>query len=293
MSTCPLPDDPVATNLAWWQAAARAHRAATSGYYDPAPLLAGQDQLTAHEEAALARALPDGVRGRAVLHLQCHLALDGIRLARRGAAVTGLDFSSEALAGAADLAARCGVRLDLVQADATCLPPALHGRFDLVWATIGVLTWHRDLGAWMRAAAAALRPGGHLLLHELHPLFTMPASTAPLVIDFPYLGGTGHAFAEAGTYAAPGAELGDGVNVSFAHGLGEVVTAAVEAGLRVERLEEHLEVEFDPRADLLVREQDGRYRWRPGGPGSPPVPVLFTLIAQRRDRDEPPRDRAG
>lgn len=281
MSARPLPDDPTATNLAWWQAAARAHRAATAGYYDPAPLLAGHDRLTAHEEAALARALPGGVQGRAVLHLQCHLALDGIKLARRGAAVTGLDFSSEALAGAADLAARCGVRLELVQADATALPPALRGRFDLVWATVGVITWHRDLGAWMRAAAAALRPGGRLVLHELHPLFTMPAATAPLVIDFPYLGGSGHAFAEAGTYAAPEAELGEGLNVSFAHGLGEVVTAAVEAGLGVLRLEEHLEVDFDPRGDLLTREEDGAYRWRPGGPGSPPVPLLFTLVAAR------------
>ena len=148
----PLPDDPLAANRAWWEAAARLHRGAQQGYYDPAPRVAGQSDLTAHEEQALARALPEGPPGKDVLHLQCHLALDGIRLARRGARVTGLDFSEEALRGAAELAARCGVELALVQAEATALPPDLAGRFDLVWATIGVITWHADLVAWMAAA---------------------------------------------------------------------------------------------------------------------------------------------
>lgn len=268
-------------NLAWWQAAARVHRQATEGYYDPAPLLDGHGALTGPEEQALSFACPGGVEGLEVLHMQCHLALDGIRLARRGARVTGLDFSSEALAGAADLARRCGVELALVQADATSLPAALHGRFDLVWATVGVISWHQDLRAWMRSAAAALRPGGRLVLHELHPLYTMPASIEPFVVDFPYSGGSGHAYEESGTYASPQAELEASVSVSFAHGLGEIVNAAVDSGLRVERLDEHLEAEFDPRGQLLTVEADGRFRWRPGGPGTFPAPLLFTLVASR------------
>ena len=62
----------------------------------------------------------------------------------------------------------------------------------------------------------------------------------------------------------------------FTHSLGETVTAAVDAGLRVEALHEHLEVERDPRGDVLPRDDDGQLRLRVNGQ---PLPVLFTLIA--------------
>lgn len=288
MPAVPTPADPDAANRAWWDGVAAEHRTSVAGYYDPAPLVAGGSSFRRAEEAALAAAFPEGVAGKDVLHLQCHLALDSITLARRGARVTGVDFSAEALQGAGELAARCGVPLTLVQSDATRLPATLHGRFDLVWATIGVITWHADLLAWMASAAAALRPGGRLVLLDLHPLFCMPATVTPLVMDFPYAFDGAHAFDEPGSYANPAAKLTSTVSVSYAHSLGAVVNAAIAAGLRVERLDELLEADFDPRPTLLTREPDGRYRWRLGagadgaeadGAEAPPLPVLFVLVA--------------
>ena len=46
------------------------------------------------------------IRGKRVLHLQCHIGRDTLCLVRRGATVTGLDFSSAAL----DVARRCRMR---------------------------------------------------------------------------------------------------------------------------------------------------------------------------------------
>jgi len=281
----PVPADPRAANQAWWEGAAVAHRAATEGYYDPAPIVAGGSSFGAVEERLLALAAPGGVVGREVLHLQCHLALDSITLARRGARVTGVDFSTAALDGARELASRCGVGLELVASDATALPAALHGRFDLVWATIGVLTWHADLGPWMRSVASALKPGGRLALVDLHPLFCMPATVEPLVVDFPYAGDGPRAFDEVGTYAAPGRELPATVSVSWAHSVGETVNAALGAGLRLDHLEEVLEADFDPRNGLLTRESDGKFRWRlgTGAPGEPPppLPVYLMVVATK------------
>lgn len=284
MPEVPLPADPRAQNRAWWDAMAHAHRVAKDGYYDPAPLIAGKSSFGVLEDAALDAAFPYGVDGLDVLHLQCHLGLDAITLARKGAKVTGVDFSPAALDGARELAARCGVDLELVEADALNLPRGLRGRFDLVWATIGVLTWHSDLRAWMASAASALRPGGRLVNLELHPLYCMPASLSPLTCDFPYAFDRGHAYDEPASYA--GAELRPSVtvSVSWPHSLGEIVTAAVGAGLHVERLDEHLATDMDPRGTLLVKEADGLYRWRlpspDGGPGLP-VPVMYTLILSK------------
>src|SRR3954452_20908062 len=149
------PREDVEVNRAHWDALAAVHGEGADGYYDVEALAAGADTLRAAEASAAG-----DVAGLDVLHVQCHLAFDAISLARRGARVTGVDFSPGSLAKARGLAERCGVGLELVEADSTALPPSLHGRFDLAYATIGVLSWIADVDAWMRSVAATLRPGG-------------------------------------------------------------------------------------------------------------------------------------
>ena len=134
----------------------------------------------------MADVAPD-LRGRDVVHIQCHVGFDTIALARRGARVTGVDFSRASLAKAAELTERCGVEIEWVQANATALPDSLRGGFDVAYATIGAICWIEDIGAWMRSAAATLRPGGRLVLVEIHPLYAMvEAAGEPLRLDFPY-----------------------------------------------------------------------------------------------------------
>src|SRR3954453_18110181 len=170
-------------NRAHWGALAAAH--GQDAVYDTEGLIAGADSL--HEvEAAGVREAVGAVAGLDVLPLQCHIGFDAISLARRGARVVGVDFSPASLEKARALARRCEIQIDFVEADATKMPVDLHNRFDLVYATIGVLVWIDDLRAWMRSAAAALRGGGKLLLIDIHPMNSMLASVDPLRIDFPY-----------------------------------------------------------------------------------------------------------
>ena len=267
--------DERASNLAHWEALAAVH--GQDDYYDAEGLIAGADSLSEPEEVAVREAVGD-VAGLDVLHLQCHIGFDSISLARRGARVTGADFSPASLAKARDLASRAGVEAEFVQADATALPTELHGRFDLVYSTIGVLCWIDDLAAWMRSAHAALRPGGRLVLVEIHPLFNMVGTPEPFALDFPYALDGPHRFDEPGSYADAGADVAATTEIVYAHSLGETVTAAVHAGLRVDALHEHLDTDLDPRGRVLAREHDGRLRLRVTGR---PLPVLFTLLATK------------
>ena len=262
-------------NRAHWDSLAAAH--GQDALYDTESLVAGADSL--HEaEAAGVREAVGAVAGLDVLHLQCHIGFDTISLARRGARVVGADFSPASLEKARALARRCEVDIEFVESEATALPPELHNRFDLVYSTIGVISWIEDLGAWMRAAAAALRGGGRLLLVELHPLFNMVGTTDPLVLDFPYASDGARAFDEHGSYAGAELQVAATESVSYGHSLGEVVNAALGAGLRVERLEEHMDADFDPRGDVLARDDDGRFRLHVG---PELLPVLFTLVAAK------------
>jgi SAM-dependent methyltransferase len=265
--------DALDLNRAHWDALAAVH--GQDRCYDSAGLAAGHVGLRAIEAAAVAEAIGD-VRERDVLHLQCHIGFDTIALARRGARVTGLDFSAGSLDKAAALATRCGVQARWVQADVTRLPAALRARFDLVYATIGVLCWIDDVGAWMRSAAAALRPGGRLALVELHPFYEMVAAVDPLRLDFPYAFDGPHRFDEPGSYADPDASVDATATVEYGHSLAEIVSAAIAAGLRIEALHEHLEADFDPRGSMLTPGADGRYRLEVSGER---LPILFTLVA--------------
>lgn len=213
------------------------------------------------------------------MHIQCHIGFDTIALARRGARVTGVDFSTASLAKAADLAERCDVEIEWVQADAAALPDSLRGRFDVAYASIGAICWIEDIGAWMRCAAMTLRPGGRLVLVEIHPLYGMVAAAGePLRLDFPYAFDGPRRFDEPGSYADPDASVQATAEVAYAHSLGEVVNAAIAAGLRIDALHEHLESDFDPRGSVLIGGADGRYRLEVAGER---LPVLFTLIATR------------
>ncbi len=267
-------------NRANWDVWAAVH--GQDDYYDRAGLIAGNDSLTSMERAGV-RAAAGDVAGKDVLHVQCHLGFDSITLARHGARVTGVDFSPVALRKAAELAAGCGVEVDWVEADSTDLPESLTGRFDLAYATVGILCWIGDVDAWMRSVGGTLRPGGRLLLIDGHPLCTAIGRLDPLELDFPYAFDGPHTFTSDGSYATA---AGTTTNVQYGHSLGEIVTAAADAGLRVIRLDEHLDAEERAPGMGSVQDPDGRWRMHLGGQD---VPVFYTLIAERvRARRPPP-----
>jgi SAM-dependent methyltransferase len=173
-----------------------------------------------------------GLRG---VHLQCHIGTDTVSLARLGARMTGLDFSPAALDLARRLAEAAGSDTDFVESDLYGAPDVLPaGAFDLVFTGIGALCWLPDVRRWAEVVAGLLRPGGRLFLREGHPMLWAldDKHTSGLLVDYPYFE---HAeplvFDEPGTYVATDAEFTHTANHSWNHGLGEVVSAVLDAGL--------------------------------------------------------------
>lgn len=93
---------------------------------------------------------------------------NGVWLAEQGWQVVSLDFSDVAQRKAADLAARRGVTLDLVQADVHAWEyPS--SAFDLVVDIFSQFSTPPDRVRKWAGMAAALRPGGHLILQGYTP----------------------------------------------------------------------------------------------------------------------------
>lgn len=102
--------------------------------------------------------------GTRALDLGCGEGADAIFLAEHGWTVVATDVSTTALGRARDAAESHGVadRIEFVQCDLTTGFP--EGRFDLVSAQFLHSTVEMDRSAILRRAAAAVAPGGALLI---------------------------------------------------------------------------------------------------------------------------------
>ena len=222
-----------------------------------------------------------GVRG---VHLQCHIGTDTVSLARLGARMTGLDFSAPAVAAASALAAELGLDVDFHRADVYDAVDVLGtASYDLVFTGIGALCWLPDVARWAQVVSGLLRPGGRLFLREAHPVLWALGPPRPdglLVLEYPYFEQAEPlVWDEPGTYVATDVEFAHTVTHEWNHGLGEIVTALLDAGMELTRLVEHDSVPWEAQPGRMERVALDEWRLadRPER-----VPHTYTLQAVKR-----------
>jgi SAM-dependent methyltransferase len=223
------------------------------------------------------------IAGLDAVHLQCHIGTDTLSLARLGARMTGLDFSSPALAVARRLAADTGASIDYLEAELYDAVDALGGgRFDLVYTGIGALCWLPSVQRWAAVVAALLRPGGRLFIREGHPIvWTLddPRPDGLIVVRYPYFEVPGGMrFHEPATYVEHDEPLTAPDTIQWNHGLGEVFAALQEAALRITSFVEHDSLPWNPLGDLMTEGDDGEWRLKEGAQR---LPLSYTLLAVR------------
>jgi SAM-dependent methyltransferase len=257
--------DYLRANRANWDDRAVVH--AASPDYDIPSFLDDPKHLSGVVRFDLARI--GDIAGLDGVHLQCHIGTDTLSLARVGARMTGLDLSPQSVEEARRLAAATGAKVDYVVSDVYDAPNALGGRtFDLVYVSLGAISWLPSVDRWAEVVAAVLRPGGRLFIRDTHPMLDTlepdPATGKP-VPAWPYFE---HAepvvWNEDATYVAS-ADVSDGVIAhteahTWSHGIGETVTAVMRHGLVLTMLEEHDSVPFCPFPGLMTRSEPGEWR---------------------------------
>ena len=222
--------------------------------------------------------------GLDVVHLQCHIGTDTVSLTRLGArSMTGLDFSPAALAAGRALAARAGADVTFVESDVYEAVDALgRERFDVVYTGVGALCWLPSAARWAAVVAALLRPGGRLFIREGHPMLWTLSDPRPdglLVVEHPYFETDGTPFTESVTYGGTG-EVAAPDTIGFNHGLAEILSAVVDAGLVITSFDEHREVSWNPLGDAMVPSPDhpGEFVLREGRDRAP---MTYTLQAKK------------
>jgi SAM-dependent methyltransferase len=268
-----------ATNRAHWDEKVALHLGPRG--YNLTSLRAGHGRFNAIEEAEL---WP--VAGSRILHLQCHFGADSLKLAQRGATVVGLDFSTPAIDAARRLAGKLGLadRARFVHADLYDAPAAVPERatFDMVYVTWGAIHWLPDIYRWAQIVCDFLKPGGSLYLAEAHPA-AMVFDDAAVLPDgrpgyfAPYFSREPVVMEEAHDYIDETTTVANATIYTWVHPLGDVISALLKAGMRLDWLHEHDAVTWH-MFDVLIKGADGLWRW----PDKAWLPLAFSLRATRR-----------
>ena len=234
------------------------------------------------------------IQGKRLVHLLCNSGQDTLSLAKRGATVTGVDISDEAIDFATRLSADSGVPASFDRADVYDWLETAKDRkeqFDIAFCSYGAICWLSDLNRWLAAIADLLVPGGRFVTVEFHPTSMMFEEN--LDLTYPYFGGgkprpwnegVGDYVALAGAALAPSGFV-EGVRdfknphgvYEFQWSLGEIFGALLKAGFIIERFHEY---PYSNGAKLYqnMRETPGKRMWPPED--VPSIPLMYSISAR-------------
>ena len=98
------------------------------------------------------------VKGKTLLHLQCHFGMDTMSWEREGAIVTGVDLSDEAIKLAKEIADELNLDAKFICCNIYELQQYLDEKFDFVFTSYGTIGWLPDLDKWAAIIAYYLKP---------------------------------------------------------------------------------------------------------------------------------------
>jgi SAM-dependent methyltransferase len=268
-----------------WNAVTPAHN---SHKQDQAAFLRGGGSTLFPEEIEL---LGD-LGGKRLVHLQCNCGQDTLSLAQRGAVVTGVDISDEAIGVARQLSSDTGVPGTFVRSDVYDwfeTARAAGERFDVVFASYGALCWLSDIDTWARGVASVLAPGGRLVVVEFHPVLMMFDEKKQMRFSYfrdgepitwggvtDYVGIAEGALSPSGHTAGVTDFKNPHGDWSVDWGIGEVLGAVLAAGLRIETFREYPYSNGCKLLDEMVVTEGNRFTLPPGVPA---LPLMFSLAA--------------
>lgn len=221
--------------------------------------------------------------GLDAVHLQCHIGTDTLSLARLGADVTGLDQSDASIAEAERLFAATETPGRFVVANVYDAVEALGETYDLVYTGVGSIGWLPSIARWGEVVASLLRPGGKIFIRDGHPMahtLDDERDDGALVIKYPYFEHEEPlSWDETETYTdGDMSQMHHTVMYAWGHAMSETVMSLLDAGLVLDGLWEHRELEwkFMPNMD---QDEDGR--WLLPEHQRELVPMMFSLMAHK------------
>ena len=243
-----------------------------SEFYDLDGFLKGKTSLNEIELNLLGE-----IKGKTILHLQCHFGQDTISLSRLGADVTGVDLSDKAIESAKQIANDTNSNTKFICCDIYELPNHLDEKFDVIFTSYGTIGWLPDLDKWAKIISKFLKPNGQFVFVEFHPVVWIFDDNFEN-IAYRYFNSGAILETESGTYADKKADIIQSY-VMWNHGISEVLNSLIKNGLEIKSFDEfdyspyncfNKTIEFEPKKFRIEHLEDK-------------IPMVYSINATRKN----------
>jgi len=255
-------------NLKLWNELVDIH--AKSKFYGLDDFKAGKSSLLPTEVEELG-----DVNGKTMLHLQCHFGMDSLSWARKGAIVTGIDFSDKAIIKARELSKEVGVPATFIQSNVYDVLKVIKDKFDIVFTSYGTIYWLDDLLGWAKVIYHCLKSGGMFYFIDGHPFSHVidENTTDMLKIRNAYFNdGNPFVWEEDGDYTDEDPNnptiLENKLEYGWGHTISEIINSLIEAGLNIEFIHE-FPFSFHGFHPDVKKDEDGLWRFQTLKPEMP------------------------
>ena len=242
-----------------------------SEFYNLEGFLNGDTSLNSIELEIL-----EEIKGKSILHLQCHFGQDTISLSRLGAEVTGVDLSDKAIESAIKIAKETNSNTQFICCDLYDLENHLDKQFDIVFTSYGTITWLPDLDKWGKLISKFLKPNGKFIFVEFHPVVWMFDDNFEK-IGYNYFNVAPIVETENGTYADKDAKISQSY-VTWNHSMSEVISSLIGNKMEIVDFKEYdyspynvfrNMVEFEPKK-FRIKHLDDK------------IPMVYSIVAKRK-----------
>lgn len=262
-------EDYLQINKALWNKKTTTH--VTSKFYDNENFLKGKTSLKDIELALLG-----DVKGKKILHLQCHFGQDTLSLARMGAIVTGVDLSDKAIEHAEGFAKQLGLQKQtkFICCNVNELDQHLMEQFDIVFTSYGTIGWLPTIDKWGELIAHFLKPQGQFIFAEFHPMVWMLDDDFKK-LEYPYFN-TKTFHEEYTTSYTDGAGHKPMMGYSWNHSLSEVFQVLLKNKLVIRDFQEYDYSPYNCFPNTIKKEKGYQIKNFEGK-----LPMVYSIVADR------------
>lgn len=242
-----------------------------SEFYDMQGFLDGKSTLNSIELELLG-----DVKGKNILHLQCHFGQDTMTFSRMGAKAKGVDLSDNAIERAREFASKLNLDTTFVCCDIYDAPQFIDEKFDIVFTSYGTIGWFPDLDKWAKVVSHFLKPDGKFIMADFHPVVWMFDNDFKEVF-YNYFNVEPIIEDESGTYADRYSHI-SAQTMTWNHPTSELLNSLIDNGLEINCFNEY---NYSPYNCFNETEEFEPNKFRIKHFGNK-IPMVYSILANKK-----------